>query len=515
MGKRIFKIFILFLLIGLPFIPCSNAASGKQFVCAIGQEPTSIDQSLIYLGADYIAVMNWGERLIEKTPDGELVPGLATSWKFSPDGKTIDFTVRKGVKFHSGDPLTSKDVQFSFKRAMTVNKSMPIFMKKVDRVEIIDDYRFKVHFKEPDVTFIPQQGLASIVSKSYYDRVGEDEFTHHPVGTGAYKVVKYVPGAYVDIEAFDDYWGGKPSIENARVLFITEDMTRVAKLKAGEADMLGSIPYSLIKDLEKTPGIKLLKGVPGHPTPTIQFNNSNPKVAWYDKRVRLAMAQAINYDAIINDLLLGIPGRRAALAPWEVGYDPDLKPYEYNPENAKKLLAEAGYADGFDLTLYYLITGTVPMMDQVAEAVASYFNAVGIKTQLRGMDSAAFSANRRAAKAKEGPNVKYVGLDSRGAIMGGVHPLQFLEANYGTNGAFSPYTNPEWDKFSDMARVAINDRKTQDEALKAAIKVLYNDVAYIPLYNYVPVYAMKDYVEYDIMKHHPFELILLKNAHIK
>ena len=515
MAKKIFKVFILSLLFGLLFIPCSNAASGKKIVCAIGQEPTSIDQSLIYLGGDYLAVANWGERLIEKTPDGKLVPGLVTSWKFSSDGKTIDFTLRKGVKFHTGDPLTAKDIVFSYDRVMAKNKSMPIFLRKMDRIEVIDDYSFKIHFKEPDVTFIPMQGIAYITSKDYYERVGEDKFTHEPVGTGAYKLVKYVPGEYVDLEAFDDYWGGKPSVEKARFLFVTEDMTRVAQLKAGEVDMLGSIPYSLIEDLEKTTGIKLMRGEPGHPTPTIQFNNSNPKVPWYDRRVRLAMAHAIDYNTIIQNLLLGIPSRRASVAPWELGYDPDLKSYEHNPEKAKKLLAEAGYPNGFKLTLYYLITGTVPMMNQVAETVAAYFEAVGIRTQLRGMDPAAFSANRRTAKAKEGSNVEYVGLDSRGAIMGGVHPLQFIDANYGTNGAFSPYTNPQWDKYADIARVSLGDREKQHEALKAGIKILCEDVAYIPLYNYVPVYAMQDYVEFKPMIRHPFEMIILKNADIK
>jgi peptide/nickel transport system substrate-binding protein len=516
MRKNLLMSLIIFSIIGLLFIPCSNAASGKKIIVAIGQEPTSIDQSLIYVGADYIAVMNWGERLIEKTSEGELVPGLATSWKISPDGKTIDFTLRKGVKFHTGDPFTANDVKFSYERALSKkNPTMAIFLRRVDRVEIIDDYRVKIHFKEPEVAFIPNQGYACIVSKSYYDRVGEDTFTHNPVGTGAYKFVKYVPGEYIDIEAFDDYWGGKPSIEKARFLFVTEDMTRVSKLKAGEVDLLGSIPYSLVPDLEKTPGIKLIRGVPGHPTPQIQFNNLNPKVPWHDRRVRLAMAHAINYDAIINKLLLGIPKRYACLAPWEIGYDPNLKAYDYNPELSKKLLTEAGYPNGFDFTLYYLITGTVPMMDQVAETVASYFEAVGIRTKLRGLETGAFQANRRGAMANKGSDIVYVGLDSRGAAAGGVSPVSFIGSNFETNGGFSVFSNPEFDKYMDIARSSITDIKKQGEAIKAAAQVLYDDCARIPLYSYVPIYAMKENVDFKPMKRHPFEMILLKNATIR
>jgi len=222
-----------------------------------------------------------------------------------------------------------------------------------------------------------------------------------------------------------------------------------------------------------------------------------------------------DYNSIIKNVLLGIPERYACLAPWEVGYDPDLEPYEYNPEKAKKLLAEAGYADGFDLTLYYLITGTMPMMNQVAETVAAYFNTVGIRTQLRGLEAAAFSANRRAAKAKEGSDVVYVGLDSRGAGAGGVTPVSFIGSNYITNGPFSPYTNPEFDKYMDIASTSITDVKKRHEAIKAADKILFDDAGRIPIYNFVPIYAMKENIDFKPMKKHPFEMILLKNTTIK
>ena len=138
------------------------------------------------------------------------------------------------------------------------------------------------------------------------------------------------------------------------------------------------------------------------------------------------MAYAIDCKAIIKNVLLGIPNRYACLAPWEPGYDPDLKPYPYDPKKAKELLAEAGYPNGFDLPFNYLITGRVPMINETVEAIAAYFKAVGIRTKLIGEDAAAFNARRRASK---GPEAVYVGLDSNGAGAGGVHPLQFIDAN--------------------------------------------------------------------------------------
>ncbi len=511
MSSRIRVFFAMFLMIGFLLVSYSNSASAKSITIAIGQEPTSIDQSLIYLGADYLAVFNWGERPIEKDTNGDLKPGLVTAWKISPDGKTIEFTLRKGVKFHSGDPLTVKDMEFSYERYKTKNvlKSQ---LATMDRFEAVDDSHFKIHFKTPDVSFMPMQGIANIVSKSYYDRVGEEKFVREPVGTGAYKFVKYVPGEYVDIERFDDYWGGKPSIEKARIFFVPEDMTRVAKLKSGEVDLIGSVPYTMIKDLEKTPGIKLVKAMAGHPTPQIQINNVNPKVPWHDKRVRLAMAYAINYDAIINNMLLGMVKRYACLAPWEPGYDPNLKPYPYDPKKAKELLAQAGYPNGVDIPFYYLITGRVPMINETVEAIASYFRAVGIRAKLVGEDAAAFNARRRAAK---GPEAVYIGLDSNGAAAGGVHPLQFIDSNFGSDKAFSVYSNPEYDKLMDEARIAVSDRKKEHEALKKGVQILYDDAARIPLYSYDPVFAMKNNVDFQPLKKHPFEMVMVKNMKVK
>jgi peptide/nickel transport system substrate-binding protein len=511
MRKDVMVFFVIVSIVWLLFIPSSNAAPAKKLNIAIGQEPTSIDQSLVYLGADYFAVENWGEHLIHKDPNGDLKPGLATSWKVEPNGKLIEFTLRKGVKFHSGDPLTSKDVEFSFERGRAKNTTQRTRLVSVEKFEIIDDYRFRIHFKEPDVLFIPLQGNPMIISKAYYDRVGEDKFVKQPSGTGPYKLANYVPGEYVDIERFEDYWGPKPPVREARFYFVPEDSTRVAKLKAGEVDLIASVPYTSVRDLEKNPDMKLVKNAPGHPTPMIQFGTKNPKMPWYDRRVRMAMALAIDYDSIIKNVLFGIPQRYAVIAPYELGYDPAVKPYAYDPKRARALLAEAGYPNGFEFQLSWLVTGRAPMIRETVEAIAAYFEAVGIRTKLLAEETEPWNARRRAGKA---PTAVYVGLDSNGAMAGSVDPCHFMYTMLRTDAGFSVYGNPEYDKVMDEARATVDDAK-RGELIKKAVKIVHDDVAFLPLYNTVPIFAMKKNVDFSPTRKFPFELVRVRDITVK
>jgi peptide/nickel transport system substrate-binding protein len=487
------------------------SAPAKKFTIAISQEPTTMDHSLGWTGPDYAILDNWAEYLIAKAPNAELKPGLASSWKASPDGKEIEFILRKGVKFHSGDPLTAKDVLFSFERGIAKNSGVKTRLRSMERFEIIDDYRFKIHFKAPDVTFIPNRaGGVGICSKTYFDRVGEEAFSKQPAGTGPYKFVRYLSGDYVDLERFEDYWGEKPSVREARFYFVPEDTTRIAKLKAGEADLVNNCPYPSVMDVEKTSGLKVVTLGTNHPTVSVLFSNRNPNTPWHHRKVRLAMAYAIDCNAIVKNVLHGLPNRWVFLAPHELGYDPDLKPYPYDPKRARELLAEAGYPKGFDLRLYWVITGEIPMTRETAEALASYFEAVGIRTKLVGEEYAAAYARRRASK---GPEVEYVAVTGHGRA-GSPDATYYIDLFFGADAAFSVYFNPELEKVNAEGRATVNDAK-RAELIKKAVRIIHEDVATIPIFNPVSVYAMKRNIDFTPTQGIVHNLVLLKDVAVK
>lgn len=499
--------FIGFFLL-LPFNDIS-AQPSRKIAIAVGQEPTSIDPSLASIGGDYTISDNYGEYLIYRAPNGDLKPGLAASWKMSPDGKVIEFTLRKGVKFQSGDPLTSKDVEFSYERVQAKNPTVKTRLRSIERFETIDDYRFAIHFKTPDVTFIPNRAGVPIISRTYFDRVGEDKFVREPVGTGPYKLVRYVPGEYADLELFEGYWGDKPSIKEARFYFVPEDTTRVAKLKSGEVDLIGNCPYASVKEVEKSAGLKIVKLALNHPTPSIVFANRNPNTPWHDKRVRLAMAYALDWKAMVDNVFMGLPNHWAFLAPHELGYDANLKPYPYNPKRARELLAEAGYPRGFDLNFYWAITGRWPMAREMAEAIASYFDAVGIRTKLIGEEWAATLARIRASKA---PNATYVGIF--GGAAGGPDPTYNMDLFFGSEGGMSVYSDPELDKLIAAGRATADDAK-RAEIIKKAVRLIHDDAAGIPIYSMVAVYAMKNNIDFRPTQKHNMDLVLLKDITVR
>jgi len=482
------------------------AQSPDTITIGIGDEPTTSDQTIAWTGVDYNTIENYAEYLFPRDPSGQIVPGLAAEWSYSEDGKTLNVKLRDDVVFHSGDKFTAADVVFSFERGTEKSATVKNRLRSVDRVEVKDDYNLAIYFKNPDVTFLPNRGAAMIASKAYFDRVGEEEFSRKPSGTGPYKFVSYAVGENVELERFEEYWGTKPPIARARFVFVPEETTRVASLQAGETDLIMACPYYAVQGFDASGDFKTVKLPVNHPTMSIVFSTQNPDDPWSDKRVRLAMAHAIDTDAIIKNVLFGVPQRLAFLAPYEVGYDPDLQPYAYDPAAAMSLLAEAGYPDGFEMDLNYAITGRVQMNPQVAEAIAAYFEGVGIRTRLVGEEWEAYRSKFNAAKK---PGSSYVGLFTHGRA-GSPDPTYNLNLFFGANGPISIYNNPELDAINTKATETM-DPVARGELIKQAVRLIQDDVPSFPIYNNFAVYAMKSNVNFTPTQGFNFDLVLVKD----
>lgn len=505
------SILLAFLFLTGVIIPTdvSAAASGaitKKIMIALPSEPDTLDLNSTKMpGISAPVAENITERLIGISNDGKLVPtGLATSWKISPDGKEVEFTLRKGVMFHSGEPFTAKDVQFSHERGLKNSQTYQRVMRYLDSFAIVDDYRVKFRFKSPDAQFLPSRATP-IASKSYYDKVGEDKFLREPVGTGPYKFVKWDPGQYVELKINENYWGEKPAVKEARFVFVKEDTTRVAMLKAKEADMISECPFALVKEVEKA-GYRTAR-LSTHPSVSVQFHTYNPKVPWYDRRVRLAIAMAIDSKSMVSNLFQNIPTNPVRLNTWELGYDKDLKPYPYDPARAKKLLAEAGYPNGFDMPLYYF-AGRASGQKETAEAVALYLNAIGIKCKVEGIEAA-----RMIEKVRDWHK-------STEAVFAGVatvptanypDPTQALEIGFYSQSPIAFYKNPAFDVVLELARGALDDKK-RGEMIRRAFRILHEDVASVLLWNNVTVFVTQKNLSFTpTLKGGDAALVLLKN----
>jgi peptide/nickel transport system substrate-binding protein len=329
------------------------------------------------------------DALVKPMPGNLMTPSLAETWTLSPDGRSYDFKLREGLKFHNGDPFTAEDVKFSFQRT----KAAKILKEKVREVVVVDAYRIRFQLHEPFPDFMAfygtlATGAAWIVPKKYVEKVGDDGFKKHPIGLGPYKFVSHTPGVELIMEANEGYWRKMPSVKRLVFKSVPESTTRVAMLKRGEVDIAYLIDPAQAPEIKRDPALKLAFSG-GIGIATIDFlEQFDPKSPWADRRVRLAASYAIDRWAISDAETLGASKPTGSLVPRTFEFALPLEPHPYNPTRAKQLLAEAGYPNGFDAGDLHV----TPPYTSRGEAVLNYFGAVGIKARMRPMERAAFFA---------------------------------------------------------------------------------------------------------------------------
>jgi len=324
-------------------------------------------------------------------------PGLAERWVSTPDGKIWTFSLRRGVKFHKGyGVLTARDVKFSFDRIRDPAVKSPYanLLKALDRVEVVDDTTVRFLFKEPDPAFLDKlaNSYTSIVSEKAV-REKSEKFAHDPVGTGRYQLERWAPQQETVYTAFDGYWGGRPKLTRVVYVPIPDATTMYNAFEAGNIEMIQ------VTDPDKLVKYKLTRGLAISEVPGLitRFMGMNRKYKPFDdRRVRMAVIHAINRDEIIKGVFGGISTpAKCILAPGVEDALLTCADYPYSPATSRKLLSEAGYAQGFRMTFF------VPNIDRFTKpaiVMQEHLRAVGIDPEIQVMEAQSFLAKLRSAE---------------------------------------------------------------------------------------------------------------------
>jgi peptide/nickel transport system substrate-binding protein len=410
------------------------------------------------------------DALVKPMPGNASTPCLAESWTASPDGLTYEFVLRKNARFHNGDTVTADDVKFSFERYH--GASAKTLKARMATVEVVDQQRIRFRLKQPWADFMtffgtPATGAAWIVPKKYVEKVGDDGFKKAPVGAGPYKVVGFRPGVELTLEAHEQFWRKTPSVKTLVLRSIPDESVRLAMLKRGEADIAYVFRGALAEELRRSAGLTLKPYYLALPVWYVFTEQWDPKSPWADRRVRLAANLAIDRQAVNQAETLGMSRLTASIIPQNFDFFWPAPLYPFDQNRARGLLSEAGYPNGFDAG-----TITVDVSNaSFAEAVTSYFGAVGIRATIRPMERGAFFKEYGDKRLK--PIVQ-----STSAAFG--NAATRLDAFVAAAGLFTYGTYPDIEDLVQRQAMEM-DRGKREKLLHQAQQLIYEKVMYAPL----------------------------------
>ncbi len=356
---------------------------------ALSTFPNSIDRIQAAERQAANASTQLWDSLVWVNEEGVIEPALAESYEISEDGTEYMFHLREDVVFHNGEPFNADSVLLTWERGANAGYEYSYYLQRAVSVEKIDDYTVKITTPEPDALFLRLMAdYWAMIPPKYYEEVGEEGFLEHPIGTGPFMFVEWVKGDHITMEANPNYWReGQPKVKTLIFRPIPESATRVAAIQTGEVDVVGRLSSEEAQSLLGVPNVKVIR-YPSTRIYYIAFNNLTTGVGQptEDPLVRQAMNYAVDVDAIVDALFEGF-GQRASgyVAAGEMGFGA-VDPFPYDPDEARDLLTEAGYPDGFEMD-FACPSGAYIFFEQVCEAVQGYLLDVGIETNLEFMES--------------------------------------------------------------------------------------------------------------------------------
>lgn len=510
-SRRTFHSVLVGAVLALGLGAAAPAAQADALTIGLAADVTSMDPHFhLYVPNQNIADHVY-DRLIHRDHRLMMVPGLASSWR-AVDDLHWEIKLRPDVKFHDGSPFTAQDVKFSIERVPTIKDSpgqMTTYTRAIAAVEAIDPLTVRITTTKPHPLVPNDLAVIPIVSKKAASEATSADFNSGKaaIGTGPFKLVRFARSDRIELARNDAYWGAKPAWEAVTFRIMTNDASRVAALLSGDVDAIDNVPVADILRVRREAGLKIVAetgyrliyfGLNQTDAAATHFRtksgaplNANPLK---DVRVRQAISKAISRDAIVGRVMDGAATATGQLVNSGLpGYMLDLAPDRYDPNGARALLAQAGYPDGFRMTLHgpnnrYL------MDDQIVQTVAQMLARVGIAATVETMPAATFFP--RNNKGEFAMSLVGWAPDSAEASS----PLRALIATKDPQkglGNFNVgYSNKKVDELIERAVTTVQDA-ARERLLKDATRLAMQDVALIPLHHQATVWAMKRGIAYS------------------
>ena len=496
--------------VALALVLACTTVRADSLTIGLSSDVTSMDPHWNNSGPNFSLSMHVFEPLTLTDRNGRLIPGLATSWK-SIDPLTWEFKLRPGVKFHDGGDFTADDVVYSIERVRTLQgtpASFSSFVRPITEVVVVDKTTVRIRTAVPHVLVPYDLNSIMIVSKKVAAAASNADFDSGKaaIGTGPFKLVSFKRGDRIALARNDAWWGApKAAWDQVTFRMVSNDGARIAALLSGDVDVIENVPTSDVARIASDARFKVDRQTSWRTlfwhmdqardvTPFATGNDGKPlaKNPFKDARVRLAISKAINRDAIVSRVMEGLAVPASNLvSPGIFGHNAAIKVEAYDPEGAKKLLAEAGYPQGFRLTIHgpnnrYVNDG------RIAETVAALLSRVGIATKVETQPWSSYLPRARGGEYS-------MALVGWGSSLGDNTIKNHLgtvdeKKGYGAWN-FGRYSNPDVDRMLDRD-FTIFDDKAREDAAKAIAAFALKDNPVIPMHHEIVSWAMKKGISY-------------------
>ncbi len=495
------------LMTALAVAASAGAAQAQTLRMGVGAQITSTDPHFHNISPNNAFASMVFDNLIETDDRARVQPGLAESWR--PVGEDVwEFRLRHGVKFHNGSDFTAEDVAFTLERIpQVVNSpgSFRTYTQAITGVEIVDPYTIRFRTNGPAPVLPNDIAMVPMLDRQTHQGAATEDFNSGRVaiGTGPYRMTMHRPGDRIELQRNDNYWRGRPQWATVDYRMITNDAARTAAILAGDVDFIDQVPTTDVERLRRTPRVSLseidsmrfiyfaMDHMRDGPTPFITDNDGRPLPGnpLRDVRVRRALSLAIDRAAIVSRVMEGAATATVqVMPPGSFGYTPDLAVPAADPDGARRLLAEAGYPNGFRMTLHGP-NDRYPNDGRIAQAVGQMWTRVGVRTQVEVAPYASFIA--RASRQEFSMFLVSWGT-STGEPLAGLRSVAMTYNRDAGTGSVNRgrYANPEFDTALRAASRELDDAR-REALLFDATRILVRDQGIISTHLQKNIWAMR------------------------